>query len=393
MALKKRLLFDLLMAQPDGNVKFHGGGEYIKRILKEVLDKYLDRIELVVFYDQDKFMDEWLKAELVAKAVRCINVKDYHEVGDWLTEGGFDTFYSGLPYSYTRREIPESVYAIGTFHGLRAVECPHDDAREGMYVSGRKAYFKHMVRSGLATYSFDFRQCRANKTLSGYRQSLESFDMIVTDSEHSEYTIRNFFPQIKNIMTCYAPLKENVIAENAINKYGDFILLVSADRWIKNSSRAVEAIDELYSRGHLDGINVVLTGFLPTKVRQRLRNAERFAELGYVSAGDLENLYATCRVFLYPTLNEGFGYPPLEAMKYGRTCVVSAVCSVPEICGSAVYYVNPYDVTEIENRILQALAKPIDKALISARLKEVATRQHSDLGRLCELIVKGRPVV
>lgn len=389
--MKKKLLFDLLMAQPVGNVKFHGGGEYIKRILKEILDKYLDRIELTVFYDKDKFIDDWLKADLYAKSVCCLDIKNFHEVRSLLTEGKYDTFYSGLPYLYTRGEIPENVYAIGTFHGLRAVECPHDDAREYMYVLGIKKHAKYRVRSLLMEYSATFRQFKVKNTLSSYRQSMEAFDLIVSDSAHSEYTIRNFFPDVKNVTTCYAPLKESVVLENIVSRYGEFILLVSVDRWIKNSSRAVEAIDALYSRGHLDGVQVVLTGMLPKRVRQRLRYAERFIELGYVSTNELEKLYASCRIFLYPTLNEGFGYPPLEAMKYGRTCVVSAVCSVPEVCGNAVYYTNPYDVTEIENRILQALANPIDTAVINARLEEVEERQRSDLGRLCGMIVEGRP--
>lgn len=387
--MKKKLLFDLLMAQPDGNVKFHGGGEYIKKILKEILDKYLDRIELTVFYDKDKFMDDWLQIELSAKSICCLDVKDFHEVRNLLSKGNFDTFYSGLPYLYTRQEIPEWVYAIGTFHGLRVLECPHDDGREYMYGLGIKAHAKHRVRTLLTEYSDDFRQRRISKTLAAYRKSLEAFNLVICVSEHSEYTLRNFFPEVKQVTTCYSPMKESLLVDNIASSYGEFILLVSADRWIKNSSRAVEAIDELYSRGHLEGVNVVLTGSLPKRVRQRLRYAERFTELGYVSSSELEELYATCRVFLYPTLNEGFGYPPLEAMKYGRTCVVSAVCSVPEICGSAVYYANPYDVTEIENRILQAFAKPIDKAVIEKRLKEVGARQQSDLSKLCELIVKG----
>ena len=391
--MKKRLLFDLLMAQPDGQIKFHGGGEYIKRILKEILDKYLDRIELTVFYDRDKFMDDWLRMELAAKSVYCVDIKNFHDVHNLLSTGDYDTFYSGLPYLYTCSEIPESVYAIGTFHGLRAVECPHDNAREHMYASGIKEHAKHRVRSLLAEYSDGFRKRRVSNTLAGYRQSVAAFDLLITDSEHSEYTIRNFFPEVKRVISCYAPMKEGQTVENSINRYGDFVLLVSADRWIKNASRAVEALDDLYSRGHLDGVQVVLTGALPPKVRQRLRYVERFTELGYVSANELEELYASCRIFLYPTLNEGFGYPPLEAMKYGRTCVVSAVCSVPEVCGNAVYYTNPYDVTEIENRILQAWTKPIDVKVINTRLEEVASRQQRDLNKLCELIVEGRPMI
>ena len=52
-------------------------------------------------------------------------------------------------------------------------------------------------------------------------------------------------------------------------------------------------------------------------------------------------------------MNEGFGYPPLEAMKYGVPVITSSFASIPEVCSDAVLYTNPYSVEEIGIRILQ----------------------------------------
>ena len=106
----------------------------------------------------------------------------------------------------------------------------------------------------------------------------------------------------------------------------------------------------------------------------------------------MEQLYAGCRIFLYPTLNEGFGYPPLEAMRYGKTCVVSAVCSLPEICGDAVYYINPYDIGEISTRILEAIDAPMDYEMVLQRYEKILQRQENDLDNLVELIAKGKEI-
>ena len=63
-------------------------------------------------------------------------------------------------------------------------------------------------------------------------------------------------------------------------------------------------------------------------------------------------------MFIYPSINEGFGYPPLEAMSKSIPVAASAVCSIPEVCGDAALYFNPYDIEEIANRIVQ-LADPV----------------------------------
>ena len=132
---------------------------------------------------------------------------------------------------------------------------------------------------------------------------------------------------------------------------------------------------------------VVTVGKLPNKIETVIEYKDRFIQYDYVSSEILEGLYADCDFFLYPTLNEGFGMPPLEAMKYGKTCVVSGVCSVPEVCGDAVYYINPYDINEIQTRVLLASENKISPEKIASRLQFVNKKQDADLVSLCEYIL------
>ena len=73
----------------------------------------------------------------------------------------------------------------------------------------------------------------------------------------------------------------------------------------------------------------------------------RFVITGFVSEKELYALYAEAKVFLYPSLREGFGLPILEAMAFGTPVLTSNVSSMPEVAGEAAFLVNPFSVEEI----------------------------------------------
>jgi glycosyltransferase involved in cell wall biosynthesis len=78
----------------------------------------------------------------------------------------------------------------------------------------------------------------------------------------------------------------------------------------------------------------------------------------YVPHEQLAPLYAGASVFVYPSLFEGFGLPPLEAMACGTPVVVSNTSALPEVCGSAPEYVDPTDVQSIADGMLRLLRDP-----------------------------------
>jgi glycosyltransferase involved in cell wall biosynthesis len=78
----------------------------------------------------------------------------------------------------------------------------------------------------------------------------------------------------------------------------------------------------------------------------------RFA--GYVSDADLPELYAAARVFAYPSLYEGFGIPPLEAMACGTPVVASTAGALPEVLGDAALLVDPLDEAALTDALRSA---------------------------------------
>lgn len=377
----KKILFDLWKAQPDGLHKFHGGGEYIKSVFHNLIEKYSTNYDISVFYDQSLFIDDWIVEK--TKKLVVYNVKNIDDVQKVIDKERPDVFYSGLAYLYGKLKIPAETFFCGTIHGLRTIELPCD----------KKAYkyFKFPTSLKIWTKYF-FSNVVRKRQIDLFKESLKNLDGIVCVSNHTMYAVKNFFPSMSKSIECfYTPQK--IVTNLSIEQYeiaDKFILLISCDRFEKNSYRAIMALDSLFDKGLLANYKVVTVGKLPNGIYRSIVNIERFIQLDYVSTEKLESLYANCDFFLYPTLNEGFGMPPLEAMKYGKTCVVSAICSVPEICGDVVYYINPYDICEIQNRILMAAEKKISKEKIENHLTEIYNRQKMDLENLCRYILESK---
>jgi glycosyltransferase involved in cell wall biosynthesis len=119
----------------------------------------------------------------------------------------------------------------------------------------------------------------------------------------------------------------------------------------KNHARLIEAVRLL--RESLPDMRLVLTGGaaadlgpLPAWVEHR----------GLVSDADLRDLYRSASCLAFPSLYEGFGLPPLEAMASGCPVAAAATGSLPEVCGSAAVLFDPYDVSAIAAALSEAMA-------------------------------------
>lgn len=99
-------------------------------------------------------------------------------------------------------------------------------------------------------------------------------------------------------------------------------------------------------------------GWKNEMVRDEMRRASihnRIHLLGYVPDEALPDIYSAADVFVFPSVYEGFGLPPLEAMACGVPVVSSNVSSIPEIVGDAAFLVNPHDPLSISEGILKVL--------------------------------------
>jgi glycosyltransferase involved in cell wall biosynthesis len=138
----------------------------------------------------------------------------------------------------------------------------------------------------------------------------------------------------------------------------NFILFVGSIEPRKNLRRLLLAYQDLEESTRKD-VKLVLVGFKGWENEEILTLMRKMKSdvfyLGYVPEVDLGKIYNLARAFIYPSLYEGFGLPPLEAMACGCPVVVSNTASLPEVCGDAAYYVDPQDLNSISERIGQVL--------------------------------------
>ena len=134
-------------------------------------------------------------------------------------------------------------------------------------------------------------------------------------------------------------------------------LLYPANRWPhKNHERLFEAFGNV--RRHRPELSLVLTGaghdraLLPPGVEAR----------GYVSADELVQLYRSAAALVFPSLYEGFGQPPLEAMACRCPVAVARIASLPEVCGDAAVYFDPFSTDDIARAIDEVLDRGSDYA-------------------------------
>jgi glycosyltransferase involved in cell wall biosynthesis len=130
-------------------------------------------------------------------------------------------------------------------------------------------------------------------------------------------------------------------------------VLYPANRWPhKNHARLLEAFALV--RRQQPALRLVLTG----AGHDRTRLPPGVESRGLVGESELVELYRTASALVYPTLYEGFGLPPLEAMACGCPVAVSRVASLPEICGDAAVYFDPSSVEDVARGIADVLAHP-----------------------------------
>lgn len=126
------------------------------------------------------------------------------------------------------------------------------------------------------------------------------------------------------------------------------ILSVGALQTRKNIVRLVEAFEQLPAEWTL--VLAGSPGYGAAEIQQRIAGSSRRQSIhlrGYVSPQELEQLYRRASVFAFPSLDEGFGLPVLEAMAWGLPVLTSNRSALPEVAGDAAILVDPFSTEEI----------------------------------------------
>lgn len=339
------VLFDGTSTQSSSKAAFHGGGEYAKFILKTAIEHgYLFDVVMGDWLHTDPAIEHLLEDNKQINKYQIANRKEIYQL---IEKNGYTTFYSALPAFYADYNGPAQL--IGVIHGLRAAELPWDFYR---YKYEPKWYSR--LVGWIISHSSKVQAILKKKHISdtGKLLAIKNANFI-TVSYHSKNSLLAFYPNLKtnDIKVYYSPFSVNKI-ENVQPKQ-DYFLMVSANRYEKNIYRAVKVFDKLFSDGRLQGKRVVITGCGNQPFWKEIRNKDRFDLKKYVSSEELDMLFMKAFCFVYPSLNEGFGYPPLQAMAYGTPVIASSATSIPEVCDDAACYFSPTNNDDLASRLLR----------------------------------------
>ena len=148
----------------------------------------------------------------------------------------------------------------------------------------------------------------------------------------------------------YSVIHRNGLSEN------QYLITVGSSSPHKNVANLVNSFKKLNNE-----IDFVIVGGKFSKVFNQVEELEEehILRLGYVSDNELRALYEKAVCLVFPSYYEGFGFPPLEAMRCGCPVLSSNRASLPEICGEAVIYFDPFNIEEIYRSILRIIENPV----------------------------------
>lgn len=409
----KHILIDLFFCQPG----YHGGGEYGKAVFKKLLEQYATEggFELWGAIDPNLFIDPWVWDLCKALGVNLIEVHNYEDITSLVNMDLFHSFFAPAIVVYTGYEYMKKVgghlpftcnktRVVGTLHDIRDFELAMDrkrilDTRKAIGCTRELAMSDSDIQREVDNYLELGEQLREM-----YRKIIsdEHVDSIITISEYCENSIlTNIGKPAKPMQLLMSPMKPrpepSPFPADFPHDFSrmSFALLVHAAREEKNVASAVIAFDRIFDKAALSKQysvpKVVLTGIgnLDQLGLSRIRNKDRFICLPEVPPAQFEFLLSKASLFVYPSFNEGLGYPPIEAMTYGTECAVSATTAIKGVCADAAHYFSPYDIGLIE-RCLNAIffEKKSVRQNILKRHKSIINQQRGDLIRLSNLILE-----
>lgn len=211
-----------------------------------------------------------------------------------------------------------------------------------------------------------------NYTLKNTPIILETVSHIITVSNFSKLDIQRYFGIDDSMITVthlaadpiYKPMDRDYAKRAIFNKYGvdkKYVLYLGGFSHRKNIVRLIKAFKQVLSEKE-EVINLLILGEHSRsfnylwKLTEELDLCDYVKFLNFVPTADLPFFYNGAEAFVYPSLYEGFGLPPLEAMQCGTPVVTSNVSSIPEVVGDAAMLINPHSVEQISSAILTLLS-------------------------------------
>lgn len=404
---QKNILYDLLFSQPG----FHGGGEYGKILFKKTLLECQKRgdVKLWAALNQNLYIDPWVLELCKKYAVNLIQVESFKDIAELVNTDEFSLFFAPAIVIYTGYEYMKKVgtkvlfsnrktKVIGCLHDIRDFELANDFEKICSLRKEIGCVKENSLTPKEIKHEINLKKEHAEELKVMYRKICEadSIHQLITVSEYSLKSILKNIGEFKNIPKVLFPPIKNRVDPKSLHKMPvqemNYVLVVHAGRFEKNALLAVKAFDDLCSDVQFNSLIGDLKMFLAGIHRaedlklKKIKNPNRFIFTETLLPEHYEFVLKHARFLIYPTFNEGFGSPPVEAMTYGIPSIVSKVASIPEVCGTAVIYCDPYHLDSLKEAIIEMIKAPIPKEKIKTQYNAIVERQKRDVDCLINLI-------
>ena len=291
-----------------------------------------------------------------SKGLKSIFLKSYREgLRAYLNKSHFedhllkpyDLFYS--PYHPAPKALREQkqLKCITTIHDLIPLKYPK------FFKVDKKPFFDRILKNPKPWHYF-FALSESTKADMCHYYSIDPSKIFIV---HSAPTEGLFYPH-----------QDFQKATEILSKYkisGRYFLSLATLEPRKNITMLVDAFIQLVSQNPKMDVKLVLCGVKGWGFEALLKKVEKHKDriiiTGFVEDCDLAAIYSNALAFVCPSLYEGFGLPPLEAMSCGSPVIVSDRSSLPEVVGSAGLYVDPTNIDDICHRLNQVYE---DEALV-----------------------------
>lgn len=217
---------------------------------------------------------------------------------------------------------------------------------------------------------------------------------VLTISDFCRRDLEKHFPRAKSrLQTVYDPIPEQeydweqVQLQPQIKTWaeGEYYYCVSSLLPHKNLDTLLRTVERMSRQGVWGERRLVISG-VGGNLRQMEEKLEQYgiagqvALTGFVSDAERDYLYEHCRLFLFPSIFEGFGMPPIEAMRRGKRAVMTRCSCLEEITrGRAVYVEDPFDPAQWQERILEAESMPEKREAFPEYEPETIVRQYRQI--------------
>ena len=381
------ILFDFISLQNAGGVG--GAAGFTKAVFDDVISQKSKDTNLVGLYDSQKPEGGLYNYKILAAqhGIKIVDVNTY-TISNIIEHENIDVFFIAIGQFFAQYDL-NGIHCktVMFIHDIYDIE--RNDNRIDLFISDPLKDSKVAIsKRWLNVFSRRWKK-QADTTYSKIIPLYSAKNTVAyTVSKYTVNALHYFFPSLKKeIRVCYSPMRfvqlkkdiENNALRHLIQSGIPYLLMVSANRKYKNAPIAIKVFHRLIK----EYPNLQLLTLKYGKTTHA-----NHTDIDFLSDSDLQHAYQHALALIFPSFFEGFGYPPIEAFRYGTPVIASNVTSIPEIAGDAANYFSPFYPVDLYRAIKSVIEAPeAKKDKMAAKYLQLTEIQKKGLNQLSQQIL------